>query len=79
MPLESAEIEEMLDMMELIDSFESRLLKGSEGRLGGSAGDGWVEFFRGGNRGGGVGFGGWVTFYSSTRNQQLRSRVGIEL
>lgn len=62
-PLDRADMEETLEVVEAIDSLESRLLNGSVGLLGGSAGDGWVEFLRGGSRGGGVGFGGWATFW----------------
>lgn len=56
-PLERADIEEMLEVVEAMDSLESRLLNASEGLLGGRAGDGCVEFLRGGRRGGGVGLG----------------------
>ena len=62
-PFERAEIEEILEVVEAMDSFESRLLKNSEGRLGGRAGEGCIEFLRGGNRGGGVGFGDWAIFW----------------
>ena len=57
-PLESAEIEEIFEVVEAIDSIESRLLSGSEGLLGGRAGEHCVESLRGGRRGGGVGFEG---------------------
>ena len=53
-PFERADMAEILEVVEAIDSFESRRF--SEGRLGGKAGDGCVEFFRGGSLGGGVGF-----------------------
>lgn len=39
-PLDRADIEEILEVVEAIDSLESRLLNGSVGLLGGSAGDG---------------------------------------
>ena len=61
-PLESAEIEEIFEVVEAMDSIESRRLSGSEGLLGGRAGDNFVESLRGGRRGGGVGFGGWAIF-----------------
>ena len=61
-PLESAEIEEIFEVVEAIDSIESRLLSGSEGLLGGRAGENCVESLRGGRRGGGVGFGDWAIF-----------------
>lgn len=51
-PADTADIEEMVDD---IDSFEPRLEICSEGFLGGSAGDGPVDSFLGGSRGGGVG------------------------
>ena len=61
-PLERAEIEEIFEVVEAIDSIESRLLSGSEGLLGGRAGEHWVESLRGGSRGGGVGFGEGAIF-----------------
>ena len=61
-PLESAEIEEMFEVVEAMDSIESRLLSDSVGLLGGRAGENCVESLRGGRRGGGVGFGGWAAF-----------------
>lgn len=57
MPFDKAEIEETLEVMEAMDSLESRLLSGSEGLLGGRAGEGCVELLRGGSRGGGAGLG----------------------
>lgn len=62
-PLERAEMEEMFEVVEAMDSIESRLLNGSVGLLGGRAGESCVESLRGGSRGGGVGFGGWATFW----------------
>ena len=58
-PLDKAEIEETLEVMEAMDSVESRLLSGSDGLLGGRAGEGCVELLRVGSRGGGAGLGGF--------------------
>lgn len=56
------EIVDMADIVEDIDSFEAFLPNWSEGRLGGRAGEGWLDSRRGGSRGGGGGFAGfWLT------------------
>ena len=54
-PIDRAEIE---DIVEDIDSFDAFRLIWSDGLRGGSAGDGCVDCLLGGNLGGGVGFGG---------------------
>lgn len=58
-PFERADIEEMLEKVEEIDSFEAFRLscRFSDGLLGGRAGEGCVDNFRAGNRGGGAGAG----------------------
>ena len=60
-PSDKADIEETVDIVELIDSFESRRLSCSDGLRGGRAGDGCADVFRAGRRGGGAGLGGWGT------------------
>ena len=50
-----AEVVDIVEITEEMDSFESRLLDCSDGRRGGSAGDFCTEAFRGGSRGGGGG------------------------
>lgn len=49
------EIADREDMLEAIDSLESRLDSCSDGRRGGKVGQAWTEGCLGGNRGGGVG------------------------
>ena len=65
-PFDRADIEEMFEKVEEIDSFEAFLLnwRFSDGLLGGSAGDGCVDIFLTANLGGGAGAGftGWETF-----------------
>lgn len=65
MPLDRADIEEMFEKVEDIDSLEAFLLncRFSDGLLGGSAGEGCVDIFLTGNLGGGAGtgFAGWET------------------
>ena len=56
-PFDNAEIDDIFDVNDAIDSVESRLVNCcSEGLLGGKAGEASVERFRGGNLGGGGGF-----------------------
>jgi len=58
-PFESADIDEIFEKVEDMDSLESRRINCcSEGLRGGNAGDGCDEDCLGGSRGGGVGFGG---------------------
>ena len=58
-PFDRADMEEMLEKVEEIDSLEAFLLncRVSDGLLGGRAGDGCVDIFRTGNLGGGTGAG----------------------
>ena len=64
-PLDRADMVEMFEKVEEIDSFEAFLLncRFSDGLLGGSAGEGWLDSFLTGNLGGGAGaaFAGWGT------------------
>ena len=58
-PFDSADIDDMFEMVEDTDSLESRLVNCcSEGLRGGKAGEGRDEGCLGGSRGGGVGFDG---------------------
>ena len=52
-------MEEIFERVEDIDSFDAFLLncRFSDGLLGGSAGEGWVDIFLTGNLGGGAGAG----------------------
>ena len=63
-PFDRADIEDMFEKVEEIDSLEAFLLIGrfSDGLLGGSAGEGCVDTFLAGNLGGGAGarFTGWA-------------------
>ena len=52
-PLDMAEME---DMLEASDSLESRLVNCSDGLRGGNAGEAWDKGCLGGSRGGGMGF-----------------------
>ena len=56
-----AETEDMFEIVDAIDSVDSRLPRCPEGRLGGSDGDGCDEGVRGGSLGGGVGLVGFET------------------
>lgn len=58
-PFDKADMEEMFEKVEEIDSFEAFLLicRFSDGLLGGSAGEGCVDAFLTGNLGGGAGAG----------------------
>ena len=56
-PSDKADIEETVDIVELIDSFESRRLSCSDGFRGGSAGDRCMDVVLAGRRGGGAGLG----------------------
>lgn len=57
-PLDKLENVEMFDMVEAIDSDESRRTMGAEGLRGGRDGVGCNEGVRGGGLGGAVGFAG---------------------
>ena len=52
---DSPEIDEMFDIVDEIDSVESRRVRLPEGGLGGREGDACEDAVRGGSRGGGVG------------------------
>ena len=58
-PFERADMEEMFEKVEEIDSFDAFLdiCRVSDGLLGGSAGEGCVDIFLAGNLGGGAGAG----------------------
>ena len=56
-PFDRWDTEDTTEKVDDTDSFDPRLWTCSDGRLGGKAGDGCVESLRGGNRGGGAGFG----------------------
>ena len=75
-PLDKAEIEETLEVMEAMDSLESRLLSGSDGLLGGRAGEGCVELLRGGSRGGGAGFGAFWPVRVTVGGGRIPSLLG---
>lgn len=60
-PFDMPEIDDMFEMVDEMDSVESRRAKFPEGRLGGRAGDGCADGVRGGSRGGGVGLAGFET------------------
>ena len=55
-PFDSPEIDEMFEIVDEIDSVESRRVRFPEGRLGGREGDGCED-----SVGGGVGLGGFET------------------
>ena len=56
-PFDRWDTEDSAEKVDDTDSFDPRLWTCSDGRLGGKAGDGFVESLLGGNRGGGAGFG----------------------
>lgn len=56
MPLVPREIAEVVEIVEEIDAPEPLRWRVSEGLLGGSAGAGWEDRFRGGKAGGGAFF-----------------------
>lgn len=60
-PFDMPEIDDMFEMVDAMDSAESRRARFPDGRLGGKAGDGCADGVRGGSRGGGVGLGGFET------------------
>lgn len=60
-PFDRPEIEEMFEIVDEIDSVESRLARLPEGRLGGREGEGCEDCVRGGSRGGGIGLAGFET------------------
>lgn len=58
-PFDKADMDEIFEKVDEIDSLEAFLLicRFSDGLLGGSAGEGCVDFFLTGNLGGGAGAG----------------------
>lgn len=52
-PLVPTETADIVEIVEDMDAFEPLRCRVSDGLLGGKAGEGWVDCFRGGKTGGG--------------------------